>query len=383
MPARLPLARVLSFTACVALLQGCASHGSKGTNVAPVSQPPGADVAADSAAVAAEPQRTPAAVAQPPLRPFRPSAPDEIVSEGVIAERRLVVGDMLRIGLVATVEQGHLGVLRVQVGEKFHSHHTREFHFAQLAAAYYTWTADGNPLLVELWEGGRKIGEYRDEGFRIGPRYATPVGCPENATTGLCAALGQPGQPVAAAPGQRPDAAPRTPPEPTPNVRQRSRVRWGLGLGGGAMDFACAGCNVASETGFSGFLSIAGSVRPETLLGVEGTGWTRSESGASAQVYSVMANVTQYLSATSGLFLRAGAGLVGYREDTDLGDRSARAPGFSGRLGYEVGAGSVAFVPYIGLVRTFGGADVKLNGENLRLNVAISNAQFGLSITTR
>jgi hypothetical protein len=26
---------------------------------------------------------------------------------------------------------------------------------------------------------------------------------------------------------------------------------------------------------------------------------------------------------------------------------------------------------------------VKLNGQNLRLNVAISNVQFGLSITTR
>ena len=126
MPARLPLARFLSFTACVALLQGCAGHGSKGTNV--------------------EPQPNPAAVAQPPLRLFRPSAPDEIVSEGVIAERRLVVGDMLRIDLVTTVEQGPLGILRVGIGGRFHSHHTREFHFAQLASAYYTWTVDGGPL---------------------------------------------------------------------------------------------------------------------------------------------------------------------------------------------------------------------------------------------
>jgi hypothetical protein len=367
MPVRPLPARVLGYAACVALLQGCASHGSKGTNVAPVSQPPEADVAADSA------------VPKPSLRPFRPSAPDEIVSEGVIAERRLVVGDMLRIGLVTTVEQGPLGVLRVGIGERFHSHHTREFHFAQLASAYYTWTADGNPLLVELWEGGRKIGESMDQGFRIGPRYAKPVGCPENATTGLCALLGQPAQQVAAAPGRHPGTAP----EPAPSVRQRSRVRWGLGLGGGAMDFACDGCVVASRTGFSGFLSIAASVRPETLLGVEGSGWTKSESGASARVYSVMANVTQYLSATSGLFLRAGVGLVGYREDTDLGDRSARAPGFSSRLGYELEAGAVGFAPYVGLVRTFAGADVKLNGQNLRLNVAISNVQFGLSITTR
>lgn len=149
------------------------------------------------------------------------------------------------------------------------------------------------------------------------------------------------------------------------------------------MDFACDGCDVASETGFSGFLSVARAVGPKTLLGVESTGWTKNESGTTAQVYSLMANVKEYLSATSGPFLSAGVGLVGYREDTDLGDRSARSAGFSGRLGYEFGTGKVVFVPYVGLVRTFGGADMKLNGENARLNIAISNVQLGLSIGTR
>ena len=361
MPARLPLARFLSFTACVALLQGCAGHGSKGTNV--------------------EPQPNPAAVAQPPLRLFRPSAPDEIVSEGVIAEPRLVVGDMLRIDLVTTVEQGPLGILRVGIGGRFHSHHTREFHFAQLASAYYTWTVDGGPLLVELWEGGKKFGEYTDQGFRIGPRYVAPVRCPERATTGLCAPLEESGRQVVSA-NNRPAAA-ASQPEPAASVRQRSGFYFGLGLGGGAMDFACDGCDVASETGFSGFLSVARAVGPKTLLGVESTGWTKNESGTTAQVYSLMANVKEYLSATSGPFLSAGVGLVGYREDTDLGDRSARSAGFSGRLGYEFGTGKVVFVPYVGLVRTFGGADMKLNGENARLNIAISNVQLGLSIGTR
>jgi len=399
MTARLHLARLFSFAAYVALLQGCASRGSNGTNVAPVPEPPGADAAADSAVRASEPQRNPAAVPQPPLRPFRPSEPNEIVSEGDIAERRLVVGDMLRTELVATVEQGPLGILRVGVGRRFHSHPTREYHFSHLASAYYTWSSDdGQPLIVELWEGGRKIGEYTDHGFRIGPRYATPRDCPEGATTGLCAFLGESGKqlvpPVATAPGQRPDTAHRTlpdggpavaasPPESARNVRERSGFQFGLGLGGGAMDFACDGCNFASETGFSGFLSLAGSVGEKMLVGVESTGWTKNESGTTAQVYSVMASVTEYLSATSGLFLRAGVGLVGYREDTDLGDRSASAAGFSGRLGYEFGMGGVAFVPYVGLVRTFGGADMKLDGENERLNVAISNVQFGLSIATR
>ena len=49
-------------------------------------------------------------------------------------------------------------------------------------------------------------------------------------------------------------------------------------------------------------------------------------------------------------------------------------------MGYELGTGGVAFVPYVGIVRTFGGADIKLDGEDAGLNVAISNVQFGLSI---
>jgi hypothetical protein len=319
------------------------------------------------------------------------------VSEGIIAERRLVVGDLLRTELVTRVEQGPVGILRVGVGERFHSHHSRDYHFSHLASAYYTWTVDGQPLTIELWEGGKKIGDYTDRRFRIGPSYATPLGCPEGATTGLCASLGESGRqevpPVATVDGQPPVGARQTSPSGRPapassppeakNARQRARFHFGLGLGGGAMDFACEGCNFASETGFSGFLSIAGSVAPKTLLGVESTGWTKSESGTTAQVYSLTANVTRYLSATSGLFARAGVGLVGYREDTDLGDLSARAAGFSGRLGYELGSGRVVFVPYVGVVRTFGGADMKLDGLNARLNVAISNVQLGLSLGAR
>jgi hypothetical protein len=370
MPARLPLARLLGFTLCLALLQGCAATaGSKSTDVAPISQPP-----EDSATVA-----------QPPARPFRSSAPDEIVSEAVEGRRRLVVGDMLRTELVRSVEQGPLGIVRVGVGARFNSYETREFYFRQLASAYYTWTAENRPLIIELWEGTGKIGEYRDQAFHIGPRYTTPIDCPETATTGLCSVATAPDQ--TGAPAQQTSPTGRPTPagasqkaQPPTDVSQRSGLHLGLGLGGGVVDFTCVGCDFPSETGFSGFLSLAGWVGEKTVLGVESTGWTKSESAATTQVYSVMAHATEYLSATSGLFLRAGVGLVGYREETDFGDRSAHAAGFSGRLGYELGAGRVALVPYVGLVRTFGGADVKLNGVNARLNRAISNLQFGLSI---
>jgi hypothetical protein len=287
---------------------------------------------------------------------------------------------MLRTHLVTTVEQGPVGILRVGVGEKFHSHQAREYYFSQLAVAYHTWAVDSHPLIIELWEGGRKIGEYTDRTLLIGPGYTTPRECPEAATTGLCSlgtSVQQEAPPATAAPVLSPQTSPGGRPAP---ARDRSGFHFGLGLGGGAMDFACHGCDFASETGFSGFLSLAGSVGEKTLVGVETTGWTGSQSGTTARVYSVTAHATEYLSTTSGLFLRAGLGVVGYHQDIDFGNRTASAFGFSGRLGYELGRGGVVLVPYVGIVRTFGGADMKLNGEDAGLNVAISNIQLGLSI---
>jgi hypothetical protein len=288
------------------------------------------------------------------------------VSEAAIAERRLVFGDMLRTELVTSVEQTSPGILRVEVGKRFYSHHSRDYHFSHLASAYYSWAIDDQPLVVELWRDGAKIGEYVDRRFRMEPGVA---------------ALGDSGQqvPRVATAGGQATAEARQPAD----VRERPGFHVGLGLGGGVMDLPCRGCNDAGRTGFSGFLSLAGLVGTRTLVGIETTGWTKSESGSTPQVYSVTAQVTEYASATSGLFLSAGVGLVGYREDTDRGDRTASAAGFSGRLGYELGMGRVALVPYLGLVRTFGGADMKLDGQNARLNVALSNLQFGLSVANR
>jgi hypothetical protein len=114
------------------------------------------------------------------------------------------------------------------------------------------------------------------------------------------------------------------------------------------------------------------------VLGIESTGWTKDVSGVSTQVYSVVGQVTRYLSVTSGLFLRAGAGLVGLRDDAD---RSASGPGFSGRVGYEIGGGKVHVVPYVGYVRTFDGIDLKHDGDDAGFNFVISQFQFGLGVS--
>jgi hypothetical protein len=475
-PARLPLARLLRLTPCIAMLQGCAAIlGSKTTEVTAVSQPPGAEVYLDGARVGVTPDtisveskkshtlvlklegykedscvltssvdagwvildvllgglvgvivdaatgewneltrkscdlvlspatdrpppargdapRQPAVAREPAIQPYQSSAPNEIVSERYKAERRTVVGVMLRTGLATTVEQGPPGIVRVGIGNAFHSHQAREYYFAQLAYAYDTWTVDDHPLVIELWEHGEKIGEYVEQTFHTGPGYTTPLDCPENAATGLCSSLSEPLRqeaPRATSEPGRPDAAEPEPaagkPAPAaqggtqPAPRTRSGLHFGLGLGAGAVDLTCKGCDIASETGFSGFISLAVPIGEKTLLGIESTGWIRSESEITTRVYSLMAHVTEYTSITSPVFLRAGLGVVGYSQD-DVEDLSARALGFSGRLGYEIGSGGVVLVPYVGFTRTFGGAELRSDGEEVGFDFAISNFQFGLSI---
>ena len=377
MSARPPLARLLGPLPLLALLLGCAA----------TVRPPGTvEGAADTAAVPTDTLAGPEpAPGDPAVVPFQPSAPNEIVSEAARTQRTFAVGDMIRAGIATVVEQGPPGVLRVGVGRAFHAHASREFHFRRLASAYYSWTGEGRPLVVELWEGGQKIGEYSNDTFELGPEHTTPLACPEDTTAGPCGPNEPPvPAPVAGPPGGPERQAPRLQPSPG---RERSGFHGGLGLGAGVADLACRGCEDPSEVGFSGFLSLGAWINDRTVLGVEGTGWTRSESGTSSDVYSLTGTVTRYLGDGGGLFLGAGLGLVGYRQRPGAGepgqDVSAKSLGFSGRLGYDIGSGGYVVAPYVGFVRTFDGADFKADGDDVGFNAAFSNLQFGLSIGVR
>lgn len=309
------------------------------------------------------------------VQAFEPSAPDEIVSEGSKSSRRFVVGDMLRTGLATTVEQGPRGVVRVGIGPNFQSSASRDLYFSKLSSAYFEWTAEKQPLIVELWDQGRKIGEYSEGAFSIGTGYTSPRGCPDAATTGLCSLNEQPGP--TSVPTQVTQATPEANPAGTvaENRSEHAGLHFTAGLGGGAVRLSCDGCD--SETSLAGYLSAAVSVGERILLGIEGTGWTQSEG---AQVYSLMAQATGYLNATSDLFVTSGFGLVGRREDSRVGDLTASGFGFSTRLGYELRVGgSVLFIPYVGYVSTLGGAEFSFNGQKVG-DYDIRNIQFGLAL---
>jgi hypothetical protein len=165
-----------------------------------------------------------------------------------------------------------------------------------------------------------------------------------------------------------------------PNTGERSGFRFSLGLGLGQADLTCNGCVFDSKTGYSAFLSVAHSIAPKTLLGVEATGWTKEISGSTVRIWGVMAQLTQYLSGNRGPFLSAGLGYTGFHVQ-DLQETSGNGLGFSGRLGYEIAMGPLAIVPYAAYLRGLGGGGVNQGDVHMSTKVNIHDVHFGVAIT--
>ena len=349
----------LSALAAAVLCTACVSTNA----AAVVAQTPSA--AADS---------SPTAPAPAPIGVGLPPAPPEAAQEAIDGQtrdkRRILLADMTRLGIVRDLQQGPPGVLRVAVGDKFYTAGNKDFYFGKLSTAYYAWTEPGGAIVIEVWDEGRKFGEYVDGSFLLGPEYSAPRGCP-----GTCSVVAAPTGTSYVAPPANTPAAPAAESIEAPG---HTGYHLGLGLGSGWLGLSCDGCgNLDRERGLSGYLSLAAPVGKTMLIGVESTGWTKDYGGKSGKGYSLMVQATRYLNPTSGLFLSTGLGLVGYKEDVEFfGSTSGNGFGFSGRLGVELPLGrSVAFVPYLGYVTTIGSAKF----ENT-VDVNISNIQVGLAL---
>jgi hypothetical protein len=330
-----------------------------------IQRPP---AAADSSPTG--PTQAPVRVVSPGLPAAPPEAGQEAIDGQTRDKRRILLADMTRLGIVSDLQQGPPGVLRVAVGDRFYTAGNKDFYFGKLSTAYYAWTEPGGAIVIEVWDKGQKFGEYADGVFLLGPRYSAPRGCP-----GTCSPAEAPTGTSYVPP------APAAPADPAPGNSEapgHSGLHLGFGLGGGWLGLSCDGCgNLDRESGLSGYLSLATPVGKAVLIGIESTGWTKDYGGKSGQGYSLMVQATGYLSATSGLFLSTGLGLVGYKEDVQFfGSTSGRGLGISGRLGVELPLGrSVAFIPYLGYVTTIGGAKF----ENT-VDITVSNIQLGLAL---
>jgi hypothetical protein len=157
-----------------------------------------------------------------------------------------------------------------------------------------------------------------------------------------------------------------------------ARWHFSLGLGAGKADLTCDGCIFDARTGFSGFVSVARAIRPNTLLGIESTVWKKE----TTWVYSVMPHLTHYLHSGGGLFLRGGVGLIGFHSDNRAFESIyGIGLGFSSRVGYELALSGVQVAPYVGFARSLGGMEARQGGNGTDTDVTVSSFQAGLSVT--
>jgi hypothetical protein len=350
------------------LLSSCAGTSTSTTATAPT---PADTAAADTT----RPPPPPPAEAT-----FQPSAPNEVVSEATLTRRRIAVSDMLRLRTISAIQQGPLGLLRTAVGDSFHTSSNRDRQYPRLALAYSTWTEPGSDLVIEIWDRGRKIGEFTDGAFLMGPEYSAPRGCEGPGPGGICgyAEGGEP-PPVTAPPAA---AVTRAPAPTTSEARGHRGIHVNLGVGAGAADIVCEGCDIPSETALSGFAGIGHSVSENSVAGVEVAGW-RSSEDPDTRLFSLMGTGTVYLNETSGVFLTAGIGLFDHRQHTPGGDLEARTIGYTARLGYEFRtAGRLTVSPYAAFISTFRATEFELDGVRtgeFNFNILQAGLAIGLN----
>jgi hypothetical protein len=283
-----------------------------------------------------------------PSEPGQPAVPGARTNDELMAGETFqrAMTDVLRLEIALRFCELRPDTLTLDIGDGAVTSASTEYNLSRLYAAYRALTEYSPETALELRHQDRLTGWYTLSGLSWTERPAPP---PADTT-------GQEGR----------------------DETVRSGFYFNAGAGAGAVDQQCRDCEIDSETGFSGLVALGGFVDPKTVLGIEGTGWTKDESGVSAQVYSAMGQVTRYISETSGLFLRAGVGWVGYRDDADL---TASGLGFSGRIGYDFLRGKVHIVPYFGYVRTFDGIELKRDGDEVGFNFVISQFQLGLGVS--
>jgi hypothetical protein len=147
---------------------------------------------------------------------------------------------------------------------------------------------------------------------------------------------------------EKPSQAVDEEPEAIP-ARPASRTRHGMwfNLGSGYGAITCATCTDAYG-GYSGGLSIGGTIGSRLRLGVGTTSWYKSEDGAALLTGTIDARVRFYPGMRSGFFITGGIGagsigadLAGYGSGSEFGFGSV------GGLGWDIPiANSVAFTPY-------------------------------------
>lgn len=148
----------------------------------------------------------------------------------------------------------------------------------------------------------------------------------------------------------------------------------------GSKGIDCSICGAARESGFAGYYHLGLTPSPPLLLGLEAAVWSRNRSSATVSASTLALLALWYPSRTGGLFLKAGTGVMTYRDNTVL-DLSTVGGSVLLGAGYDIPVARrlslTAFVQAIGTAD----AELRLHDVKIGENVTPNVAQFGLGLT--
>lgn len=172
---------------------------------------------------------------------------------------------------------------------------------------------------------------------------------------------------------------------PSASAAQLAQNREGFGIsfgfGGGSGAAACDGCSGDRETGLSGYLRLGGYARPHVFVGFESNGYTKSLDGVDITGGFYQAVVQWYPNASTGFFVKGGAGLMAYLETDGIDEITASALGMSVGLGYDARVGrNFSLTPFANILFS-AKSDAKFNGASTGLDASFNLVQIGLGFT--
>ena len=198
--------------------------------------------------------------------------------------------------------------------------------------------AVGTSLRVLRSDGDWLQVEFNDPQFgpRIGwlLRAQVTINTPQTTPMDLSVPAKAPAPAPVAAPALSEPAPPVTPASERPPLREGFWFNVGMGLG----SLGCEDC-FNRTNGFSGGLSLGGTIGNRVLLGVGTSGWAKNVDGELLTVGTLDARVRVYPAGRTGFFLTGGVGLgtLSYGEDdAELGLGLILGVGWDIRVGRNV-----------------------------------------------
>jgi hypothetical protein len=89
------------------------------------------------------------------------------------ADGRTALATMQRLNMITSCEEARPGLLRLTLGSGW-VRPTAEYHLNHIYNGYTPHLDPDQAAVLELWQGGQKIGEYTIDGLLMGPEFSTP-----------------------------------------------------------------------------------------------------------------------------------------------------------------------------------------------------------------